>query len=151
MSHTYRVFPIYRSKSHLKTLRARRFNETFLVIFKMKHPVKDVQMLVLRVFRYFLFKKQVKKVLKYPKENSPSIVLIFLSIFSGETIECEKARKNFYTTTQKGIKSSNFFLETTFKIQLEYKPIWEVEKVPSFFFARYENHRSCFQCHSYRK
>ena len=141
MSHTYRVFPIYRSKSHLKTLRARRFNETFLVIFKMKHPVKDVQMLVLRVFRYFLFKKQVKKVLKYPKENSPSIVLIFLSIFSGETIECEKARKNYYyTTTQKGIKSSNFFLETPFKIQLEYKPIWEVEKVPSFFFERYENH-----------
>ena len=124
------------------------------MIFKMKHPVKDVQilqMLVLRVFRYFLFKKQVKKVLKYPKENSPSIVLIFLSIFSGETIECEKARKNFYTTTQKGIKSSNFFLETPFKIQLEYKPIWEVEKVPSFFFARYENHRSSFQCHSYRK
>ena len=74
--------------------------ENFLGIFKMKHPVKDVQMLVLRVFRYFLFKKQVKKVLKYPKENSPSIVLIFLSIFSGETIECEQPRKHFYTTTQ---------------------------------------------------
>ena len=89
MSHTYRVFPIYRSKSHFN-IASEAFifevnifsqqisKETFLVIFKMKHPVKDVQMLLLRVFRYFLFKKQVKKVLKYPKENSPSIVLIFL-------------------------------------------------------------------------